>query len=144
MDFYNYILNNFPHRNDQEKVGVGTALAALFGHPHPQQRDAAPDENGLADVVSRFDQAGLGDAARSWVGNGPNQAIGPDDVQRALGEERVRGLAQQSGMSTTQLLPLLAQYLPMIVDRMTPNGQMPRAGAEGGLLGALSGILGRR
>lgn len=144
MDFYNYILNNFPHRNDQEKVGLGTALSALFGHPHPQQRDAAPDENGLSDVVSRFDQAGLGHATRSWVGKGPNEAVSPEDVHRALGDERVRGLAAQSGMSTAQLLPLLAEYLPMIVDRMTPNGQMPRAGAGGGLLGALTGMLGRR
>ena len=143
MDFYNYILNNFPHRNDPEKVGVATALSALFGHPHPQQADVQPNENGLGDVLQRFQAAGLGNAANSWVGTGTNQPIDPQDLHRALGDEQVQSLARQSGMSTGQLLPLLAQYLPMIVDRMTPNGQLPQRGG-GGLLGALAGMLGQR
>lgn len=141
MDFYNYILNNFPHRNDQEKVGVGTALAALFGHPHPQQQDVQPSPNGLNDLLQRFNAAGLGHAAGSWVGTGPNQPVNPQDLQRALGEQQVQDMSRQSGMSTAQLLPLLAQYLPMIVDRMTPNGRVPE---RGGLLGGLTGILGQR
>jgi uncharacterized protein YidB (DUF937 family) len=142
MDFYNYILNNFPHRNDHEKVGVATALSALFGHPHPQQPDAQPNENGVGDLLQRFQAAGLGHVADSWVGNGPNQPINPEDLHRALGDEQVQSMARQSGMSTSQLLPLLARYLPTIVDRMTPNGQLPQRGG-GGLLGALTGMLGR-
>ena len=146
MDFYHYILNNFPHRNDTEKVGVATALAALFGHPHPHQPDAPPNETGLGDLLQRFQGAGLGHAADSWVGTGPNQPISPQDLHRALGDEQVQSLARQSGMSASQLLPLLAQFLPTIVDRMTPNGQLPSSGGGGGggLLGALTGMLGRR
>src|ERR671938_378280 len=109
MDFYNYILNNFPHRNDPEKVGVATALSALFGHPHPQQRDVAPNESGLEDVLQRFQGAGLGHVADSWVSNGPNQPISPQALHRALGGEQVESMARQSGMSTSELLPLLAQ-----------------------------------
>jgi uncharacterized protein YidB (DUF937 family) len=141
MDFYRYILDNFPHRNDHEKVGVATALAALFGHPHPQQPDAQPNENGLNDVLQRLEGAGLGHVAQSWVGTGPNQQISPQDLHRALGDEQVQDMARQSGMSASQLLPLLAQALPTIVDRMTPNGQVPQ---RGGLLGALTGMLGQR
>jgi uncharacterized protein YidB (DUF937 family) len=141
MDFYNYILNTLPHRNDQEKVGVGTALAALFGHPHPGEPEEEENPSGLHDVLDRFHEAGLGDAARSWVGTGSNQQVSPEDVHRALGDDKVRQLSHQSGMSTQQLLPLLAQYLPMIIDRLTPNGQLPQ---RGGLLGALGGLLGRR
>src|SRR4051794_39808259 len=72
MDFYNYILNTLPHRNDQEKVGISTALAALFGHPHPQTPDAPPNETGLQDVLGRFNSAGLGHVADSWISPGPN------------------------------------------------------------------------
>jgi uncharacterized protein YidB (DUF937 family) len=143
MDFYNYILNNLPHRNDQEKTGIGTALSVLFGHPHPQETDVQPNEDRLTDILGRFNQAGLGNKTDSWVGTGPNEAIDPRDVQRALGDHEIQQMAHQSGMSVTQLLPLLAQYLPMIVDRMTPNGQLPQRGG-GGLLGALSGMLGKR
>ena len=141
MDFYNYVLNNFPHRNDDEKVGVATALSALFGHPHPRQADLQPSENGLADLRQRFQDTGLGHVADSWIGNGPNQQISPQDLHRALGDEQVESMARQSGMSAGRLLPLLAQALPMIVDRMTPGGQMPQ---RGGMLGALAGMLGQR
>jgi uncharacterized protein YidB (DUF937 family) len=141
MDFYHYILDNFPHRNDDEKVGVATALSALFGHPHPQQADAQPSENELADLRQRFADAGLGHVVDSWIGNGPNQQVSPEDLHRALGDEQVDNMARQSGMPASRLLPLLAQALPMIVDRMTPNGQMPQ---RGGLLGALAGMLGQR
>jgi uncharacterized protein YidB (DUF937 family) len=143
MDFYNYILNNLPHRNDQEKTGIGTALSALFGHPHPQQPDVQPNEDRLTDILDRFNQAGLGNKTESWVGTGPNEPIDPRDVQRALGDHEIQQMAHQSGMSATQLLPLLARYLPMIVDRLTPNGQLPQRGG-GGLLGALTGMLGQR
>jgi uncharacterized protein YidB (DUF937 family) len=142
MDFYNYVLDNFPHRNDGQKTGIATALSALFGHPHPQQRDAAPDDGRLDELLQRFDRAGLGHTAQSWVGTGANEPISPQDLHRALGDDQVQSMARQSGMSTGQLLPLLAQYLPMIIDRMTPNGRLPQRGG-GGLLGALTGMLGR-
>jgi uncharacterized protein YidB (DUF937 family) len=141
MDFYNYILNNFPHRNDDEKVGVATALSALFGHPHPRQTDVQPNEKELADLRQRLQDAGLGHVVDSWVGNGPNQPVSPQELHRALGDEQVDDMARQSGMPASRLLPLLAQALPLIVDRMTPNGQMPQ---RGGLLGALAGMLGQR
>jgi uncharacterized protein YidB (DUF937 family) len=80
---------------------------------------------GVSGLVSRFGDAGLGHVADSWVGNGPNQEIAPHDLHRALGDEQVQSMAAQTGMSTGQLLPLLAQFLPGIINGLTPHGRLP-------------------
>lgn len=138
MDFYRYILDTLPHRNDTEKVGIGTALSALFGHPHPRDPDVQPADNDMNDVLSKLRETGHGRQVDSWVGTGQNEPIEPSALERALGRERVENMANHSGMSVQQLLPLLAQYLPMLVDRMTPNGQVPQ---QGGVMGALRNIF---
>jgi uncharacterized protein YidB (DUF937 family) len=46
-------------------------------------------------------------------------------VHEGLGQQQVQQLSQRTGMSTSQLLPLLAQFLPVIIDRLTPNGRVP-------------------
>ena len=63
---------------------------------------------------------------QSWVGTGTNQAISPDDVHRVIGPELLQQLAAKSGLSTQELAQKLAQVLPQAVDRMTPNGTMPK------------------
>jgi uncharacterized protein YidB (DUF937 family) len=69
---------------------------------------------------------GLGATVQSWVGTGTNQAISPDDVHRVIGPELLQQLAAKSGLSTQELAQKLAQVLPQAVDRMTPNGTMPK------------------
>lgn len=80
---------------------------------------------GLGGLLEKFQQAGLGDVARSWVGNGQNQPVGPDQLGGALGPETVDHLTQQTGMNREDLLAQLAQALPQIIDRLTPNGRLP-------------------
>src|SRR5579864_1218737 len=81
---------------------------------------------GLGELVQRFEQNGLGDVVQSWIGNGPNQPVSPDQLHQAIGPQTMDRLAQQSGMSKSALLPLLAQALPAIVDRLTPNQRLPQ------------------
>ena len=75
---------------------------------------------GLQGVVSEFERNGPGATIRSWVGTGPNQPISPDDVRRALGPDK-------SGLSVQDLTQRLSQVLPEAVDKMTPNGAIPKA-----------------
>ena len=53
----------------------------------------------------------------------------------------VSGLAEQMGMNQGDLLSQLSQILPQVVDRLTPNGQIPQ-GDIGGLLGSMLGGAG--
>jgi uncharacterized protein YidB (DUF937 family) len=81
---------------------------------------------GLQGVVSEFEKNGLGSTVRSWVGTGPNQPISPEEVHKALGPDLLRQLAEKSGLSEQDLVQKLSHVLPQAVDKLTPNGTLPK------------------
>ena len=93
---------------------------------------------GLAGLVARMQQSGLGDVVKSWISTGQNQPITPDQLGGVLGNDTVAGMAGQLGLNHGELLGQLAQMLPQVVDKLTPQGQIPH-GDIGGLLGGLFG-----
>ncbi len=82
---------------------------------------------GLQGVVSHFEKNGLGPTIQSWVGTGANQSISPDQVRNVLGADLMQRLSEKSGMSIDELSQKLAQVLPQAVDKLTPNGTIPKA-----------------
>jgi len=90
--------------------------------------------SGLGDVFKQFEQSGKGDIAKSWVGNGPNKAISPNDLASVLGEDQINTLMEQSGMSRSDLLSGLSQNLPDLIDKLTPNGRLPNAEEAGKMI----------
>lgn len=78
---------------------------------------------GLGGLLSQFEQAGLGDVAKSWVGNGPNQSVSPSQLQSVFGAQQTQAMADQAGMDHGDFLSQLSQHLPRAVDGMTPDGQ---------------------
>ena len=81
---------------------------------------------GLQGVVSEFEKNGLGATVQSWVGTGPNRAISPDDVHKTLGPDLLQQLSAKSGLSVQELAQKLAHVLPQAVDKMTPDGAIPK------------------
>ena len=81
---------------------------------------------GLQGVVSEFERNGLGPTVKSWVGTGPNQPISPDEVHRALGPDLLQQLSAKSGLSVQELAQKLSHVLPQAVDKMTPDGTIPK------------------
>jgi uncharacterized protein YidB (DUF937 family) len=80
---------------------------------------------GLGDLLNQLQQKGQGDAANSWVSNGPNKQIAPGDLASALGADQIDSLSSQSGLSRDDLLKGLSQYLPDVVNHLTPDGRLP-------------------
>jgi uncharacterized protein YidB (DUF937 family) len=80
---------------------------------------------GLGDLLKQFQQGGQGDTANSWVGKGENKPIAPGDLANALGADQINSLASQSGLSRDELLRGLSQYLPQVIDHLTPEGRLP-------------------
>jgi uncharacterized protein YidB (DUF937 family) len=80
---------------------------------------------GLGDLLNQFQQKGLGDKADSWVSNGPNKQIAPGDLANALGADQIEALSAQSGLSRDDLLQGLSQFLPDVVNKLTPDGRLP-------------------
>jgi uncharacterized protein YidB (DUF937 family) len=79
---------------------------------------------GLSDLIERFKQNGQGQAD-SWVGRGPNQPLGPNQLEQAIGPEVLNTLSQQTGLSRDELLSRLTRDLPAAVDKFTPEGRLP-------------------
>ena len=80
---------------------------------------------GLQGLVSAFEQNGMGHIAQSWVGNGANHPVSPDQVQTVFGDDKVQAVADQTGMPKQDVLSEMAQMLPGIVDRLTQGGRIP-------------------
>ena len=97
---------------------------------------------GLGGLLSAFEGAGLGQVAQSWISNGQNQAISPDQVQQALGSGKLQELAQAAGISPTDAAGHLSEILPGLVDKLTPNGEATAAPGGLDLGGLLGGLLG--
>ena len=85
----------------------------------------ASEGGGLACLVERFHAKGLGDIVQSWIGNGPNQAITPEQIKTALGSEWVQHLAAHLGLPPDAVAAHLSDALPKIVDALTPEGKLP-------------------
>jgi uncharacterized protein YidB (DUF937 family) len=81
---------------------------------------------GVQGVVNEFERNGLGATVRSWVGAGPNDPVSPDDVHRVLGPDLLQQLSAKSGLSVQELTEKLSSVLPHAVDRLTPDGTIPK------------------
>jgi uncharacterized protein YidB (DUF937 family) len=110
---------------------IATALTALLA-PRPGAAPAQPGSagqqgspGGLDVLINQFKQNGLEDVINSWIGTGRNQSISPTQLNQALGPETVTRISTQTGASQDDLLSQLAKYLPGVIDRLTPNGQIP-------------------
>jgi uncharacterized protein YidB (DUF937 family) len=82
---------------------------------------------GLNDLLKQLQESGHGEVAKSWVGTGQNQAISPKDLGSALGTDQINSLTSEFGLSRDELLQGLSQYLPQVIDHLTPGGQVPAA-----------------
>ncbi len=105
--------------------GLGDILKGPLGGVLGGAAAGSVISGGLGDLLKQFQQGGHGETANSWVGGGPNKAISPGDLANALGADQIDSLASQSGMSRNDLLDGLSQYLPKVIDHLTPEGRLP-------------------
>ena len=97
---------------------------------------------GLQGLANKFAQSGHGNAFQSWVGMGENEAVSSNQIQNALGSEQVNALAAKMGIDPAQASSFLADYLPKIVDKLTPAGKIdPAADHQQGLAALLPSLL---
>jgi uncharacterized protein YidB (DUF937 family) len=82
------------------------------------------DGKGLQQLVQQFQQQGLGNMVTSWVGQGPNQQVTPEQLSSVLGD-RLNQWSTQLGLSKDVISKQLSQLLPGLIDRLTPQGQVP-------------------
>ena len=81
--------------------------------------------SGLQGLVQSFHDNGLGGLVSSWVSTGPNPPISADQVHQVLGSDQVKALAAKAGINPDEAGAAIAQLLPSLVDKLTPNGSVP-------------------
>ena len=97
---------------------------------------------GLQGLANKFAQSGQGNAFQSWVGMGENQPVSNNQIQNALGSEQVNAIATKMGVDPAVASNFLAEYLPKIVDKLTPAGKIdPSADHQQGLAAMLPSLL---
>lgn len=97
---------------------------------------------GLQGLANKFSQSGQGNAFSSWVGMGENQPISGNQIQTALGSDQVNALAAKLGVDPAQASHFLAEYLPKVVDKLTPEGKVdPTADHQQGLAKLIPSLL---
>jgi uncharacterized protein YidB (DUF937 family) len=104
----------------------GTPLDRILNHLMGGQ----PGASGLQALVDRLRNAGLGDRVESWIGTGENRPVQPQELDRAFPGQEADSMAHEAGMERPGLLALLSQVLPKLVDAMTPQGHLPKAGDD--------------
>lgn len=98
---------------------------------------AGKDSGGLSGLVQSFQEKGMGDLVSSWVGKGENQPVSAEQIKDGLGSEMIQNLSAKAGISKEETSAKLAEFLPGLIDKLTPDGTIP----EGGLLAKGLGIL---
>lgn len=145
------VLGGQPPAGAGQDGGAAGLLGTLLANPQLLQlitgllaNDGA--HGGLGGLLDKFQQAGLGDVAASWVGSGQNQPISGDQIGSVLGPDVMADLAARLGTDPGAAAGQLSQVLPGLIDHLTPSGEAPQAGLgnAGDLMGMLGGLLAAR
>jgi outer membrane protein OmpA-like peptidoglycan-associated protein/uncharacterized protein YidB (DUF937 family) len=116
-----------------QKFGLGdranSLVNSLISHISAQ---------GIGGFLSKFQQAGLGDAVNSWISTGENSALSAEQLTGALGEHTLQDIAGKAGISANEAKPALAMLIPSMVNSLTPNGVVPTSLPES-VMGYLKG-----
>lgn len=94
---------------------------------------------GLGGILGKFQENGLADQAASWIGQGDNLPISADQLSGVFGDGMLADLASKAGISPDDLSGQLADNLPGIIDKLTPDGEVNDNSND--LLGTVLGML---
>jgi outer membrane protein OmpA-like peptidoglycan-associated protein/uncharacterized protein YidB (DUF937 family) len=112
-------------RELSQKFGLGTHAGALA--MEALRTITNERAGGLTGFINRFESAGLGDLAHSWVGKGENEPVAPGQLEAALGGDVIGKVAAKVGLSASAAGAALAFIVPKLIDRLTPDGVVPSA-----------------
>jgi uncharacterized protein YidB (DUF937 family) len=122
---------------------AGAVLGKVLGGGQGGMAQIALDmfnqHGGIGGVLDKFKAGGLGDAAASWVGKGENLPVSADQISSVLGNGAIAEMAAKFGISPEVLSAQLAQHLPGVIDKATPNGEV--TADSGNLLTTVLGMF---
>jgi uncharacterized protein YidB (DUF937 family) len=116
------------HDGQLDTTEISSALTSLFSNSQGQFD--------LASLMNNMQGSDLMAIAASWLGNGPNQAIQPDQLAQIFGNDKIAAFAQQLGLSLEKALSGLTEAVPAVVDKSSNGGSL--LDMVGGVSGAIN------
>ncbi len=89
----------------------------------------------IGDILNKMNGGGLGDVAKSWLGDGQNAPISNENVTEIFGRDKLSDFANQLGLSEDEAVGGLQDALPHMVDKSSIGGSL--LDSIGGISGAL-------
>jgi len=115
MGLFDSLASNMLGKLGGEKGAIAQVAIDLFNQ-----------NGGLAGVLQKFRTAGFDDEVASWISKGSNLPIDAQQIVQALGTHTIQQAASKLNMNAQDISAKIAEYLPQVIDRMTPDGQLPR------------------
>ncbi len=79
-------------------------------------------QGGIEGLVKQFNSAGLSELIQSWISTGSNLPINAEQIVQVFSSPVINELAAKINMNTAEASDMAAQYLPKLVDKLTPEG----------------------
>lgn len=92
----------------------------------------------LGDIVGKFTGSGgdLASKAKSWLGDGGNEAVSASEIQDAIGSDKIEAFANKLGIDKEEASNGLSQILPDLIDKSSKGGNLLDS------VGGVSGLAG--
>lgn len=78
---------------------------------------------GINGLVQTFQKGGLGAIVSSWMGQGHNLPVEPNQLEQVLGSSMVSDLVQKSGLNQSAVLSHLSTLLPLVIDKVFSDSE---------------------
>ena len=119
--------------NNNQQSGLMSAVSGLV-----------TQGGGIEGLMQKFGGHGLGDLVKGWVSTGPNPPATAQHIEQVVGPQQLDQMAAQTGVDRSQIAGHIAQILPQLVDKLTPQGQAVGGSAlQQGLASLMQGGLGK-
>jgi uncharacterized protein YidB (DUF937 family) len=80
---------------------------------------------GIGGFIDKFASAGLGSHVSSWLGRTDGAALTASQVENALGNTVIGGIASRLGLGGGVVGTAIGYLLPKVIGQMTPSGAIP-------------------
>ena len=104
---------------------AGAMMNKMMGDKAPMAKLAMElfqQYGGLPGILQTLKNGGLSKQVDSWVGTGANLNVNAQQIGAALGSTVLAGIAGKLDMTPDELSAKVAEYMPDVVNQLTPNG----------------------
>lgn len=89
----------------------------------------------IGSILENLNSGGLGEIASSWLGDGANESISPEQISEVIGTDKVSDFASKLGLGMDEAAGGLSDALPQMVDKASSGGSILES------IGGIEGVI---